>query len=252
MGSLAASWVKLPATLLALWVSALSLAGTASAEDGVVPDLLGVQLDVAQTRAVEAGIELRVERLDWPRPPDEVFDQIPGAGAQLAADRRVLVQVSDGLTIPNLVGLTREAAEAELARMGFSWESTMRPVTQVAKGIVGDLIPPFGTQIDPTRQVVFLVVSDIPGVLIPQDIFGLSHTEARRRLEARGLIVSYDIRIRSDILTLCPGSTYRSYEVTGSRPEPGTEVLLGSNVELSLNESSRFEPNPCTEDGRPL
>jgi beta-lactam-binding protein with PASTA domain len=238
------SWIIMTAVSLAQ----LSFADTASANDPVVPQLLELELATAEARAAEVGIELVVYRVEAPRRPGEVIDQIPEPGVVLGTDPRVWVQVSDGQTLPDLRGKARSDAEAELERLGIAWEANERPFQQVAPGLVGDIIPPPGTQIDPTSQVVFLGVSNTHLVVVPSNLVGLSHSQAIRLLEALGLAFSFDHEIRKDIITDCDGSVLFSYTVTASRPAPGTELPIGSTVAIELSESRDEVSGPACSD----
>lgn len=228
----------------------LSAASAATAGRDLAPDLMDIRLDVAETIAVEAGIELSVERVQSRQRPGVIIAQFPGGGTMLGADRRVTLHVSDGLIVPDLLGMTRATAEAELERLGLAWEVTERPVRQVAAGLIGDLIPPSETRIDPTRHVVFVVVSNMAVALIPHDIIGRPPSEVERALNEAGLTVSYDKQIRKSIFDMCTGMTTFSYTVIGSLPSPGTDVPLGGNVKVNLEESQFYSPTgPCSEGG---
>lgn len=238
------------AALAVLWMADCAYADSLPS---AVPELRTLDLASAEVLAAEAGVELVVLRLEAPYRPGQVIDQIPGAGAVLGADRRVRIEVSDGRTIPNVLGLPHAEAEAELERLGIASETTQRPVEQVAAGLVGALIPSVGTRIDPTQHVVFVVVSELELVVIPADIIGLRHSQAETRLRDLGLTVTFDQPIRDNIDGgLCGPSVTYFYTVTGISASPGTSLPRGEGVQLSLHmDQDRRRGGPCTPEGVP-
>jgi serine/threonine-protein kinase len=216
---------------------------TAEANDNRVPDFTGVMLKDAEKRALNLGFELVPDFEDSRHRPDEIFDQFPGAGGQTGPDRRIRVQVSKGLAVPDVLGLARDNAVSKLEQLGLSWEITTRPVLRVGEGLVGSVNPPQGTRIDPTTEVVFLVVSEFPSAQIPTDLIGLSANEAKRRLDNSGLSADFDRRIRNNIYAN-NGWTEYFYTVERSDPPPGQLLREGSQVRLFLKEEIRVERWP--------
>lgn len=222
---------------------ALIATGSAQAEipASTVPDFFRLDVSAAESLAEEAGIELVIRRLDAHFRPNLVMDQTPSAGAILGEDRRVNIVVSDGRVVPNFLGRPQAQVTAELDRLGISWEVTTRRVAGIEAGMVGEVAPSVGARIDPTREVVYLIVSTIPFTTIPSDLVGLRHGEAVERLERLGFRVSFDREINMNSRGNCYAVGRYVYSVTGSNPRPGARVESGRRVTLRLRERYQLD-----------
>jgi hypothetical protein len=87
--------------------------------DIVVPNLIGKTMDDARVIAKQQNFDLQVGGEDYSTkwPENQIYKQDPDAGAGIKAGRPVTVYRSLGprlLTVPNLVGMTRERASQAL------------------------------------------------------------------------------------------------------------------------------------------
>jgi eukaryotic-like serine/threonine-protein kinase len=83
-----------------------------------VPNAVGLPEAEARDRLVDAGFEVESTEVFSDREPGTVTTQSPSAGAQAEAGSTVTIEVSQGtglVQVPNVVGLTRGEAEAELS-----------------------------------------------------------------------------------------------------------------------------------------
>ncbi len=83
-----------------------------------VPNAVGLGEAEARDRLVDAGFEVQTEEVFAEREPGTVVSQEPSAGAQASEGETVTIQVSKGsgrVDVPNVVGMTRAQAEAELS-----------------------------------------------------------------------------------------------------------------------------------------
>lgn len=233
--------------------ASLFLHSGAFGETVPVPEFLGLTYDAANRTAEQAEIALIVAREDSNQQRDTVIGQLPEAGALLGAERRVRLVVSDGLVLPDLAGLLRGEAEAELAGLGLFAETTLRPIREagaISAGQVGLTVPRAGTRMDATRQLVFLVVAEIGTFTLPDSLIGMNHSVARRLLEDQLLEVSFDQSIASNYrVDACGRWTEYTYTVRSVSPAPGSVVLAGDHVQLWLNVLSKEHPDPCNDDG---
>jgi serine/threonine-protein kinase len=90
----------------------------------VVPDVTGATLDKARRQLAAAGLSLTVGQSAQSDtvPPNVIMSQEPDPGSTAAPNAGVTVVVSTGpatATVPNVVGMDPEAAEAALRNAGF-------------------------------------------------------------------------------------------------------------------------------------
>jgi beta-lactam-binding protein with PASTA domain len=87
-----------------------------------VPNAVGLPEAEARDRLVDAGFEVESNGVFSDREPGIVASQTPSAGAQAEPGSTVRIEVSQGtgmVDVPNVVGLTRGEAEAELSTAGL-------------------------------------------------------------------------------------------------------------------------------------
>lgn len=84
-------------------------------------DLVGSQLDSARDRLVGMGLEVRVEEQDNEAPANQVLEVDPPGGEQVEKGTVVTLTVSEGniLTVPDVVGYSRDQAVGALRQAGF-------------------------------------------------------------------------------------------------------------------------------------
>ena len=83
-----------------------------------VPNAVGLGEAEARDRLVDAGFEVETEEVFAERESGTVVSQDPSAGAQASEGETVTIKVSKGsgrVDVPNVVGLSRGEAEAELS-----------------------------------------------------------------------------------------------------------------------------------------
>jgi len=83
-----------------------------------VPNAVGLGEAEARDRLVGAGFQVRTNEVFSDREPGSVVSQQPAAGAELTDGETVTISVSKGtglVEVPNVVGLSRGEAEAELS-----------------------------------------------------------------------------------------------------------------------------------------
>jgi serine/threonine-protein kinase len=92
------------------------------------------------------------------------------------------------VTMPDLVGMQRDAAERRLQRLDLDYEVKRRPTDQEEPGIVVDQLPREGNQLDPTDPdtQVTIWVSVPPRTFPVPDVRGMTVGEAEDRLTEAG------------------------------------------------------------------
>lgn len=139
---------------LKMVLSALLFASAASAE--LFPDFLGKQLGEAEHRAKEAGFQVTVQKVDAAEKRGKILLQIPAGGVDVGSDRRIFLQVSDGIVVPDLTGKPLAEAQSVLKAIGLSSASSDRRHDGRLRGTVATQVPAPDERIDPPREIVFL------------------------------------------------------------------------------------------------
>jgi beta-lactam-binding protein with PASTA domain len=134
-----------------------------------VPDVTGLSRDSAETLLTKAGLEPAVEERESKEPVDDVIAQNPAAGTELDRGSTVTITVSTGIetvSVPNVVGLNRRDASAQLRGVGLVPAVREVDVTDATQdGMVVDQRPAAGIELEKGRDVVIMV-----GVLIQNDV----------------------------------------------------------------------------------
>ena len=127
-----------------------------------VPSVVGTQRDTAVAKLRDLGLIVRTETRDADEPSGQVIEQDPAAGADgvLRGDTITLV-VSNGagsVAVPNVVGLTEDAARSRLSGAGLNADIVQQDTDQQSQdGRVLDQSPVSGSRAhsgDPITIVV--------------------------------------------------------------------------------------------------
>jgi serine/threonine-protein kinase len=134
-----------------------------------VPDVTGLSRDSAEDLLSDAGLEVAVEQRESEEPEDDVISQDPAAGTEVDRGSTVTITVSTGIetvSVPNVVGLSRRDAIAQLRDVGLTASPREVDVTDASQdGVVTDQRPAAGIEIEEGKSVVIMV-----GVLIQDDV----------------------------------------------------------------------------------
>jgi len=142
----------------------------------------------------------------------------------------VAVTVSKGPQprgVPDLTGLTQDAAEQKLAGSGFRSRIETRNDENVRAGLVLDWNPK-GTQ--PRDSEITVVVSGGPAPRpVPNDLKGRSYDDAANELKALGLVPVRVDDYSDDVQT---------GQVFATDPGPGTPVAVGDRVTVKVSKGT--------------
>ena len=104
-----------------------------------VPNAVGLDQATARDRLVAAGFEVTSRETFSDEAPGRVVSQDPAAGADAAKGSRVVIAISKGtgmVTVPNVVGMSRAEAEAQLSTAKLEANVVEVPSTEVAGTVV--------------------------------------------------------------------------------------------------------------------
>jgi serine/threonine-protein kinase len=218
---------------LVAWLFAGNLLGNDEPVD--VPNVVGKPLDEARTILEEAGLEVATEPKNSKKPEDQVLEQDPEAGEEAVTGDTVTLTISAGIaqtTVPDLVGLSQEEAEAALkdARLKLG------DVTEVAaEGVEpGEVIRQFPGA-DKQADVGSTVDIDVAASATVPDVVGMSEEEATSVLEDAG----YSVSVSSE-----PSDTVEEGIVIAQDPDGGAEYESGQTVTILVSEGPEAQEMP--------
>ncbi|MGP6174254.1 Stk1 family PASTA domain-containing Ser/Thr kinase [Corynebacterium sp. A21] len=167
--------------------------GSTSVESNLVtvPDVINQPEDNATSVIEELG--LVVDVVEEPSPEivaGNVIRVNPAVGSQLQTGTHVMLVVSTGeemTTVPDITGLTTEAAAQTLADSGLELDPTVREDTSdtIATGLVIEQNPPIGTELSKGSRVSITVSTGAEQIRIPS-LSGMQWTQAEQTLTSLG------------------------------------------------------------------
>jgi len=241
-------WV--PWLLVALLLAAAILAGwwvynqiqdqLEAAEPVGVPNVVGIERDLAVQQIEDAELEASVEE----QPSTEVeqgivIEQSPPAGSRIAKGDTVTIVVSTGpreVEVPALAGRTYGEAVDILEELGLEPRRvdvfSQRPV-----GVVASVDPKPGTLVDEGSVVTVRVSKGSQQIPVP-DVLEQSEESARAELEAAEFQV--------DVVE-APSSSTPAGLVSAQSPDPGVEAARGSTVQITISTGPEMVRVPAVE-----
>ena len=123
-----------------------------------VPDLTGATVFVAQQKLEAAGLKLGQKEPEETSKsaPGTILATIPAAGKEVDKGKEVIVQVAVGSTeveVPQLIGLSVQAAETRLKKTGLELGRIDPPFDDAAKAIVNHQAPDPGAKLNKGESV---------------------------------------------------------------------------------------------------
>jgi beta-lactam-binding protein with PASTA domain len=201
-------------------------------QGALVPDVVGLTREEAQSRLRAAGFIVQLEE----RQTNEarvglVVSQEPASGTRLEVGASVVIVIAratgpDLATVPRVEGMARDSAEQSVRDVGLDVAVVQNPSADVAEGVVVMQYPAAGGQV--TRgTTVGLIVSGGPPedatTLQSPDVRSLQLTDAESRVANAGF---------DSFPVLVNGSGVTRYEVIAQLPPAGSVMTPGSKVLL--------------------
>ena len=193
-----------------------------------VPTLVGLTLDEARARLKEAGLRLGDVTPEFAEgvEPDEVLRQFPREGEQVEERERVDVVIAAGATVPGVIGMTQEEAEAAIIEAGFTPSVLTEPNDEYEEGIVFGQDPEEGAELDP-GDTVTIVVSEGPETQTMPSVVGENGDDAEAELEENlGLVVEQVDADPTECGAVPPGTVCYQDPEEGTQVEEGDEAIL--------------------------
>lgn len=230
-------WITL-AILLVAGIAAFFLANSLLGGETVeVPGVVGLSESEARDVLDEAGLEWEIERRASGKPEGEVLEQDPEEGETAEEGDTVRLVVSAGprqTEVPDLEGMTVEAAEAELKQAKLKLGEIIEEENDdFEPGEIFDQEPLPGEEVDRNSEVDVYVSSGGAIVTVPF-VTTQSEEDAVAEIEAVGLIAEV-VREPSDD----PEGT-----VIAQDPAGGSEAQEGDTVRITVSEGQEAQPMP--------
>ncbi|MGC5165340.1 Stk1 family PASTA domain-containing Ser/Thr kinase [Luteimicrobium sp. DT211] len=206
---------------------------SAGPKTGSVPNVKGLSQGDAKQKLTDAGFtvsdDVRTEN-SKDVPVDEVTRTDPKAGSVRDKGTEITLYVSNGLvTLPDLVGKTKDEAIAALDKAGLDSDTTEQETPDASKvGTVLEQAPAAGSVKQGTRIQLTIGKEEDNTVEIPGDIIGKTQEDAENALGTLSLDVD------PDGPTLQPDASPAG-TVLNSNPTPGTKVKVGDKVVLTVS-----------------
>ncbi|MGA2601334.1 MAG: choice-of-anchor tandem repeat GloVer-containing protein [Bryobacteraceae bacterium] len=158
---------------------------------------------------------------------------------------------SVNVTVPNVVGLTQTAATTSITGVGLVLGTvTMASSSSVPSGDVISQNPTAGTSVN-LGSAVNLVISTGPAQVAVPNVVGMTQAAATTSITNAGLVVG--------TVTTASSATVPSGDAISESPMAGTEVNLGSEVNLVIStgpplktQTITFNAIPSQVQGNPL
>ncbi|MBB4935554.1 serine/threonine-protein kinase [Lipingzhangella halophila] len=247
-GGKAALWVLLALAVLAALIFAGWLLMSGGPETTTVPDVEGMSQEEAESELNSAGFsdgDITVEEQNDDEVPEgDAIETDPSAEREVSTDSEITLFVSTGpgsVDVPDVSGMTRDDATAELQDAGFQIGSTSQETSEdVEEGRVTRTDPEAGSQADPETTVDMWVSEGAETVQVP-DLSGMTQEEAESALEDADLDGSFESQQSEE-----PAGT-----VIGQDPGANSEVEPGSTVNVTLAEEQASTPPEDDDEESP-
>ncbi|WP_313555955.1 Stk1 family PASTA domain-containing Ser/Thr kinase [Miniimonas arenae] len=214
----------------------------------VVPPVVG--RDATEVTAQLTDLDLEVSQepaYDDTAPEGAVLAVDPGAGTSVPRGSEVTLTVSLGIehrTVPTLVGLTQDEAEAALEQAQLAVGDVVpREDRDVPEGVVLDASEDAGASV-PHTETIDLVVSSGPRVVTIDDYVGKG-TESD--IAVTDLARVLDITDEQITVTEVYSDTVPQGRVVSQTPEPGAEVPQGTPAALEVSKGPELVAVPDVE-----
>jgi eukaryotic-like serine/threonine-protein kinase len=201
-----------------------------------IPGVVGLDEDQARSNLDSAGFaRVTIDRVDSAQPEGEVISVDPEAGSEVPLDTAITLEVSDGdVAVPDVRGQDQATAIKALRDAGFSNITPETVDAPEAEGTALGTSPGAGSQASADTEIT-LQVSGGPaepeGITVPEDIIGMTESQARDRLQEEGFTGPIKItRVAAE-----PDET--PDRVVDSNPGPGSTAPADQAFTLFISEA---------------
>ena len=202
-----------------------------------VPQLVGLSVDQARSALLNLGLTIGTisTQNDPVAPVDTIISSTPGFGVEVLGGATIDIVVSAGKgtnPVPSLDGQTASDAAATLQGdpYKFAVNEIIEASDTVEPGRVIRTSPTPGTELAPGAVVTMYVSNGRAPIKVPP-VTGLTETQARAQLSARGFLV-----VVKEYVEVPTGSA-NDGKVISQDPSSGVDAAVGSQVSLKIGKA---------------
>ncbi|MGH9268512.1 MAG: PASTA domain-containing protein, partial [Acidimicrobiales bacterium] len=214
--------------LLYLFAKEAGFFGTSTSGLVGVPRVLSLDQAEAERRVTDAGLRPEVQLTPSEQPVGKVFEQNPPADQSVNQGSSVILKVSSGVLqvdVPNVVGRSRDDANAILTEARFRVTERQQPDERVAANTVISQSPAASQKAGQGSQVEIVVSAGRPRVAVP-DVTSKDALEAANELGA----AQFRTATRREAHPTIPAD-----RVIRTDPAAGTQAERGSTVTVIVS-----------------
>lgn len=194
----------------------------------VVPDVTGMTQADATYLLQNKGFTVRATTVPSDSTEGLVLLMDPGAGARQEEGTEVVIHVSTSRTVPQVVGMTQDAAAKSLSDNGFENVTVETVRSDDDEGTVLSVDPGEGEKAKASTPITLTVAQ---AYTVP-DISGMTYSQAEQAIEDAGL---------SSTATYSYTESATEGSVLGCEPAAGTKVSSDTVVVISIAKSRASE-----------
>ncbi|MGH9396316.1 MAG: PASTA domain-containing protein [Terriglobia bacterium] len=206
---------------------------TINGNQETLPNLVGVNLDAAETVADGMGLEVKVDDklFSSKYAATQVISQEPPPDTRVKAGQHVHVLVSLGaprIEVPDLVGSSARVGQILAVQKGLTVGDVVHvhwPGSQADQIVAQD--PPASTTEIHSPAINFLVaLGPTPPAYVCPDFAGMRLDQVRAMIQSGGFAIG-----KANPVT---GSTASSGTILGQSPSPGSKILAGGSFTFQV------------------
>lgn len=206
---------------------------TINGNQETLPNLVGVNLDAADTVAEGMGLEVKVDDklFNSKYAANQIISQEPPPDTRVKAGQHVHVLVSLGarrIDVPDLIGSSMRVAQILAVQKGLTVGDVVQvhwPGSQPDQIMAQD--PPASTTEIHSPAINFLVsLGPSPPAYVCPDFVGMKLDQVQAVIQSGGFAVAKTNRVT--------GSSAPSGTVLGQSPSPGSRILAGGSFILQV------------------
>ncbi len=204
--------------------------------DGIVPHVAGAAADRAEQELKAASFKpVVVEVFSSVHEAGYAVSTNPAAGTEVLKDTKITLNVSKGpqqVTVPNVIGLSENNANATLAKFGFRVHHAFQTANKTPGSVLSQ--NPLGETRAGLGSSVQIVIDRAPKKVRVPNAVGMTQSQGHQTLANARLNAVYATRTVS--------SASQNGIVVGESPGSGTTVVEGTNVVLTIGKYNRPVP----------
>jgi beta-lactam-binding protein with PASTA domain/tRNA A-37 threonylcarbamoyl transferase component Bud32 len=197
--------------------SAVTIVVSSGPFTSIVPKVSGDKLPAAEAALQQVHLTYSMERVGSTQPVGTVLGTKPGPGTSWPQTKPVVIEVAEGLPVPNFVGQNAPAAEQWASAHGANLQEQPDQNSQEPPGTITGQEPKANSVYKQGETIVVNVSSGPQEIAVP-DVIGMTVEQATQVLHAAGFKAQVQFRMFG-------GNRVWDYSPIGTAPR-GSVILL--------------------------